>query len=122
LANQLAVFSLEIGAAVLFWLVFVVIETAVYQLLNWGPFQTCLRAAFLVNLASALLIAAGLMSMQRLGWLGVTGSALIAVLIEGFILNRLKAGARQLNWLVSILANLASFLILILPVFFFTRP
>ncbi|MCU0487685.1 MAG: hypothetical protein MUE67_01890 [Anaerolineales bacterium] len=119
--NQLAVFSLEIGAAVLFWLVFVVIETAVYQLLNWGTFQTCLRAAFLVNLASALLIAAGLMSMQRLGWPGVTGSVLIAVLLEGLILNRLKPGARQLNWLVSILANLASFLILILPVFFFTR-
>lgn len=122
MANQLAVFSLEIGAAVLFWLVFVVIETAVYQLFNWGPFQTCLRAAFLVNLASAIFIATGLMSMQRLGWFGVTGSALIAVLLEGLILNRLKPGARQLNWLVSIFANLASFLILILPVFFFTRP
>jgi hypothetical protein len=81
-----------------------------------------LRAAFLVNLASAFLIAAGLMSMQRLGWPGVTGSALIAVLLEGLVLNQLKPGARQLNWLVTVLANLVSFLILILPVFFFTRP
>ncbi len=122
MANQLAVFSLEIGAAVLFWLVFVVIETAVFQLLNWGTFQACLRAAFLVNLASALLITAGLMSLQRLGWLGVTGSAVIAMLLEGLVLNRLKPGTQQLNWIVAILANLASFLILILPVFFFTRP
>ena len=122
MANQLAVFSLEIGAAVLFWLVFVVIETAVFQLLNWGTFQACLRAAFLVNLASALLITAGLMSLQRLGWLGVTVSAVIAMLLEGRVLNRLKPGTQQLNWIVAILANLASFLILILPVFFFTRP
>ena len=55
--NSLAIISLELGVAVLFWLVFVVLETAVFQFLQWDTFKGCIRASLIANLASGIIVA-----------------------------------------------------------------
>jgi uncharacterized membrane protein YGL010W len=117
--NPIAIFSLEIGAAVLFWLVIVVVETAVFQFMSYGDFRQCLRAALIANLATALIVAAALMLIQRFNLNGLAVAGLAAVLVEGLVLNRLKPGPTRQNWLTACVSNLASFAILIFPVYFY---
>jgi len=121
LQNPTAILSLELGAAFLYWLVFVVIETAALQLVNWGNFRACIKGSLIANLASALLIALSLIWMPRYGLLGLFVGLILAIGIEGFILNRLNPSVKSLNWLAAALANLASFFILILPLLYFSR-
>jgi hypothetical protein len=44
---------------------------------------------------------------------------LLSVLVEGGILVLFKRGAARENWLAALLANLASYLLVILPVYIF---
>jgi hypothetical protein len=119
--NPVALYSLEIGAGILFWLVFVVIETAVLQFISWGDFRQCLRASFLANLASGLVIVIAFTLIPRYGLPGLIFGSLLSILIEGLIFNRLKKNSNRLNWIAAILANLVSFFILVLPVYLFSK-
>jgi hypothetical protein len=119
--NPVAVISLEAGAAILFWLVFVVVETAVLQLVNWDEFRVCLKASLLANLASGVVVTLSLILIPRLGLAGLIAGVCLSTLIEGLVLFRLKPGAKRLDWLAAVLANLASFMILIFPIFWFAR-
>ena len=119
--NPVGILSLELGAALLYWLVFVVLETAALQLVNWGSFQSCLKASLLANLASGLIVALSLVWSPRFGVPGLIASLLLSVGIEGLVLTLLNPRVKRLNWLAAILANVGSFLILILPVFLLTR-
>jgi hypothetical protein len=119
--NATAIISLELGAAILFWLVFVVIETAVLQLINWGDFRHCLRASLIANLASALIIAISLIWIPRFGFAGLVIGGVLSIMIEGLVFSRLNPETNRRNWLAAILANLVSFLILIFPVFWIIR-
>jgi hypothetical protein len=119
--NTVAILSLEAGAAILLWLVFVVIETAVLQFVNWGEFRTCLKASFLANLFSGIIVILSLIMIPRLGLAGLIAGVLLSIIIEGFVLLRLKPGAKRQSWLAAALANIASFLILIFPIFWYAR-
>jgi hypothetical protein len=119
--NSVTVISLEAGAAILLWLVFVVIETAVFQLVNWGEFRLCLKASLLANLASGLAVILSMIMIPRLGLAGLIAGVFLSTLIEGLVLLRLKPGSKRLDWLAAVLANLTSFMILTFPIFWFTR-
>jgi hypothetical protein len=119
--NPAAIISLEIGAALLYWLVFVVIETAVLQFFKWANFQHCLRASLLANLASGLFVAFSLIWIPRFGMAGLITGLMIAIGLEGFALTLLNPKAKRLGWIAAAIANLVSFLILVFPVFWFTR-
>ncbi len=119
--DQVAVISLELGAALLYWLVFVVLETTVLQFVNWGEFRPCLRASLFANLISGFVIALSLVWIPRLGFTGLVLGTLTAILIEAAVLMRLKPGARRQNWVAAIATNLTSFMILIFPVFWIAR-
>ena len=119
--NTLAILSLEAGAAILFWLVFVVIETAILQICNWDEFRSCLKSSFLANLASGIFMIFSLIMIPRLGLAGLIAGALLSIFIEGLVLLRLKPGNKHKSWLAAILANFASFLILIVPIFWYTH-
>jgi hypothetical protein len=117
--NPVAIITLEAGTAILFWLVFVVIETAVLQFVNWGDFRFCLKASLLANLASGLVLTFSLIMIPRLGLAGLVVGVIISTLIEGLVFLRLQPGKKRLDWLAAILANLASFVILIFPIFWY---
>jgi hypothetical protein len=119
--DPIIIYSLELGAAVLFWLVYVVVESAAFQFVNWGDFRQCLRASLLANLASVPVIAASLIWIPRFGLFGLICGGLIAIFIEGAVLRRLKRGANRINWIAAIVANLASFFLLTLPVYIYVR-
>ena len=85
--NPVGILSLELGAALLYWLVFVVLETAALQLVNWGSFQSCLKASLLANLASGLIVALSLVWSPRFGVPGLIACVCGALIAFGVPFN-----------------------------------
>jgi hypothetical protein len=121
MGNTVGIIALELGVAVIFWLLYVVIECAVLQFVNWGDFKTSLRAALLANLVSCWLVAASFLLLRRLGLPGMVVGFLAAIPLEALVFIRLKPEAKPLGWLAAIAANLVSFVILTLPVYWFAK-
>lgn len=119
--NNLVILSLELGAAVLYWLVIVVVESAVLQFVGWGDLRQSLRASLLANLASSLLIAASLVGIPRLGLLSLLLGFLLVMLIEAWVLNKIRSNQKSSFIKISFITNLVSFSILILPIYLFTN-
>jgi len=96
-------------------LLMVVIESTIMQLLGWGDFMDSIRAAIWMNLASSLVGVFFLLLIPSYGrWSLVIGYGL-TVIIEGMVLGRFKPEDKRLNWIVSLTANMVSYLVLILP-------
>ena len=110
---------LGFGAAFFFILLclIIIIETTALQLLKWGDLRTSLKAAAIMNLASSL---AGFGLMALIPVLALPGLALawiISVLIEWFVLHRLRPTNHRQALFIATVANLASYLILMLPAY-----
>lgn len=109
-----AVFSL--GALIVLTLFITIVESVVMLLLKWGMFLRILWASLLMNVTSTIfggvLIALGLFSDSYI-WLAV--AFVLSVLIEGGVLMLMKRGAARQNWIASLVANLVSYLLIILP-------
>jgi hypothetical protein len=121
MGNTIGIIALELGVAVIFWLLYVVIESAVLQFVNWGDFRTSLRGALLANLVSSWAVALSFVMIRRFGLPGITGGLLVAIPLEGLVLSRLKPEAKTLGWFAAIAANLISFIILTIPVYWFSK-
>ncbi len=107
--------GLGLALFILVVLLIVVIESAVLQLLRWGEFRNSLKGAFWMNLASSLVGFVFLVMVPGFGrWPLLLGWAL-TVVIEALVLARLKPEAGRHNWLASAVANLVSYLVVILP-------
>ncbi|MHB8778581.1 MAG: hypothetical protein ACYC6R_12605 [Anaerolineales bacterium] len=111
-----AVAIFGVGAAIILTLIISVLESIVMLLLKWGKFGRSLWASLLMNVTSTIfggvLIALGLFGGSFV-WLAA--AFVLSVLIEGCILMLMKRGAARQNWIVSLIANLASYLFIILP-------
>lgn len=109
-----AVFSL--GALIVLTLLITIVESVVMLLLKWGTYRRILWASLLMNVTSTIfggvLIALGLFSNSYI-WLAV--AFVLSVLIEGGVLMLMKHGAARQNWIASLVANLVSYLLIILP-------
>jgi hypothetical protein len=113
--------SLLLGLGLLLWLVLlcliIIIESAVLQLMRWGDFKRSLAGAIWMNLASTLFGLIFTLLANELGGFSLLISWALSVVIEALVLMRHKPGERRHNWLVALVANLASYLILILPAY-----
>jgi hypothetical protein len=110
---------LTIFAVAILLMLITLIEMVVLQLLHWGNTRQSLRASLTMNLVSSV---AGTLLLVRfprpnLGHLLVAWFILVA--IEGGVLTLLRRQTPRYNWFVAALANLASYLVLILPAFLF---
>ncbi len=109
-----AIFS--IGALIVLTLIISVVESLAMLLLKWDKFGRSLWASLLMNVTSTIfggvLIALGLFGGSYI-WLAVAFT--LSVLIEGGVLILMKRGAARQNWIVSLIANLVSYLFIILP-------
>lgn len=96
-----------------------IIEGTALTLLKWNPFRTCLIVALIMNLAAGLINGILLVFLQHtpLVWLPV--SFAISLLIDAFVLTYFKRQAFGRNSLYALLVNLASYILLILPAYFF---
>ena len=113
----LAIAAFSVGALIVLTLIISVVEAIVMLLLKWDKFGRSLWASLLMNVTSTIfggvLIALGLLGGSYI-WLAV--AFLLSVLIEGGVLMLMKSGAARQNWIVSLTANVASYLFIILPI------
>jgi hypothetical protein len=95
------------------------IEGVALTLLSWNPTRTCMKVSMIMNLVSGIVngILLVLLQSNPLVWLPI--SFAISLLIEGFILVYFKRDNLRQNSLFVLLANLSSYIILILPAFYF---
>lgn len=100
-------------------LIIALLEGVFLTLLSWNPFRTSLLVALIMNLVSG--VANGLLLVFLQGnplvWLPV--SFTISILLEGIILMYFKRQAILQNGLFAILVNLASYVFLIMPAYYF---
>ena len=113
--------ALVIGALVVLLLLIIVIESAALQFIGWGDLRRSLRGSLLMNLASMLVTFLFLALVPKLGWPGLLIGWFVSVAIESLVLGRMKPEAGSRNWTAAFIANLASYVILILPVYIFSR-
>ena len=89
-------------------------------LLKWDKFGYSLQISLLMNVTSTIFgigsVLVGTMEFNNgfLTWSAVAIAFLLSVLIEGGILMLMKLDAARLNWIVSLTANVASYLLIIL--------
>lgn len=98
----------------------VLIETVALQLMRWGNFKGCLRATLVMNLASIVIWFIMLVMVPQLGLAGLILAFLLSTVIEWGVLVRMKRGVLAYNFLVALVANLASYLIILLPAFLYS--
>ena len=103
----------------LVFLLIVLTESVVLQLLGWGDTRAVWKAAIKLNAVSAILTSPLLGMARQWGEGSIWIAWAISIIIEGFILLRMKPNALLQNVLCAFLANTASTLILILPSFRF---
>jgi hypothetical protein len=115
-----SVLALTIGAFFILLMLIIVIESTALQWLAWDTFRRCLRAATWMNLASLVVGFFFLVMIPQFGWFGLVVALALSTGIEGLVLLHLKPGQRRQNWRAAIVANLASYLLLLFPIYYFS--
>ena len=101
------------------------IESLVMVLLKWGGFGRSLWDSMLMNITSAIFgMVFGIVALTFSDdsplrhWYTLLAIAFVlSVLIEGGVLMLMKRSAARQNWIVSLIANLSSYIFNILPLF-----
>ncbi len=113
----IAIAAFSIVALIVLTLLITVAEAIVMLLLKWDKFGRSLWASLLMNITSTIfggvLIALGVLGGSY-AWL--VAAFVLSVLIEGGVLMLMKRGEVRKNLLTSLIANLASYLVIILPI------
>ena len=96
-----------------------VVEAVVMFLLKWDKFWRCLWVSLLMNAISTIFgigsVVVGFLFSDLSLWLQVVLAFLLSVLLEGGVLMLMKRNAARLNWLTSLYTNIASYLLVIVP-------
>jgi hypothetical protein len=104
-------------------LLIALVEGVTLTLLSWNPFRTSLTVSLIMNIISGVINGILLILLQRTPLIWLPVSFVLSLLIEFFILTYFKRDALRQNSLFVLLANLASYILLILPAFYFgTHP
>lgn len=113
----IAIAAFSIVALIVLTLLITIAEAIVMLLLKWDKFGRSLWASLLMNITSTIfggvLIALGVLGGSY-AWL--VAAFVLSVLIEGGVLMLMNRGAVRQNLLTSLIANLASYLVIILPI------
>ena len=113
----IAIAAFSIVALIVLTLIITIAEAIVMLLLKWDKFGRSLLASLLMNVTSTIfggvLIALGVLGGSY-AWL--VAAFVLSVLIEGGVLMLMNRGAVRQNLLTSLIANLASYLVIILPI------
>jgi len=107
-----------VSIAILMMLISLV-EMVVLQLLHWGNTRQSMRASLVMNFTSSVVGVILLLLFPHPNIRNLIIAWLILVIIEGGVLTGLRPQTPRYNWMAAALANLASYVILILPAFLF---
>ncbi len=97
----------------------IIVETTALQFLGWGEFRACLKAAAWMNAISTVFGFGLLGLVPALRLWGLLIAWALSVSIEAAVLHRLQPGNLRRSVFVSAAANLASYLILLLPAYLY---
>jgi len=104
-------------------LLIALVEGVTLTLLSWNPVRASLMVSLIMNIISGIINGILLILLQRTPFVWLLISFALSLLIEGFIMAYFKRDALRQNSLFVLLANLASYILLILPAFYFgTHP
>lgn len=95
------------------------VEMVQLQLLHWGNTRQSMRASLVMNLTSSVAGIPLLVWFPHPNLPNLLLAWLLLVAIEGGVLTALRPRTPRYNWFVAAAANLASYLVLILPAFLF---
>jgi hypothetical protein len=100
-------------------LLITLVEMVTLQLLRWGNTRQSMRASIAMNLTSSVVGILLLVLFPHPNVRNLLFAWFILVAIEGGVLTRLHPQTPRYNWFTAAIANLASYIILILPAFLF---
>ena len=111
---------LYISTLLIVFILILLIETVVLQIMRWGTFRRSIIAALAMNLASIIIGIILLVLVPQFGFYSLLIALILSTLVEGGVLAKLKRDALGYNFLVALAANLASYLVLLLPAFYYS--
>jgi hypothetical protein len=100
-------------------LLIALVEGVALTLINWNPFRQSMTVSAIMNLASGIINGVLLILLQHSPLVWLLLSFVVSVFIEGFILTYFKRNVRWQNFFLAVILNLFSYLILILPAYYF---
>jgi hypothetical protein len=104
-------------------LLIAIVEGVTLTLLSWNPFRTSMMVSFIMNIISGIATGALLVLLQRSPFVWLPVSFLVSLLVEVLVMTYFKRDAFRKNCWFVFLANLSSYILLILPAFYFgTHP
>ncbi len=110
---------LGILALIVVYLLVGLIEGVVLTLLSWGSSRASMTVSIIMNLSSGLINGVLLILLQHTPLLWLPLSFVLSLLIEISIMTYFKRETPAKNSLYALVINLASYLILILPAYYF---
>jgi len=122
IAPPMILLSLGLGliALLLLTLLITLVEGVVLALLKWNVFPRALVASLIINITSSLVGGLLLIFLQEFPLIWMLLAFVLSVSIEGAILLKIQPAFGRRTWLLALLANLASYLLLILPAYLFS--
>jgi len=112
-------FILTVIAVAIMIALIALVEMVVLQLVHWGNTRQAMRASLAMNLTSSLVGVCLLVLFPQPDVRNLLFAWFILVAFEGSVLTRIRPDALRYDWFAAVVANLASYIILVLPAFLF---
>lgn len=100
-------------------LLIALVEGVFLTWLSYQPFRQSMSISFIMNIISGIVNGVLLVILQRSPYIWLPISFVLAVVIESFVMTYFKRHDLRRNSLLALLVNLASYVILILPAYYF---
>ncbi len=100
-------------------LLIALVEGVILTLLSYHPFRQSMFISFIMNILSGIVNGVLLVLLQHTPYIWLPISFVLAILIESFVMTYFKRDYARQNSLFAVLVNLASYIILILPAYYF---
>ncbi len=95
------------------------VEGIVLTLISWNPARVAIKTSFLMNLSSGVINGTLLVLLQHQPMLWLPLSFVVSLVLEFIFLSYIKRAATFFNLIAVVVSNLASYLLLILPAYYF---
>lgn len=95
------------------------VEGVILTLLRWYPFRLCMTISLIMNIASGIVNGILLVLLQHTPYIWLPISFALSIIIELMIMTYFKRDALRQNILFAVLVNLISYIVLILPAYYF---
>lgn len=100
-------------------LLIALVEGVILTLLAWNPFKVSMMVSFIMNILSGIVNGVILVLLQQSPFIWLPVSFVIAIMIEVFVMTYFKRDAFRQNLFFTLLSNFGSYVLLILPAYYF---